>query len=281
MVMVNGRISDRSFGRYQRLRGFFAPVLARFSALCMQSSEDARRIVAIGADPARVFVAGNLKYDISVQVPTPDERSAIRASYGLPPDSLVITAASTHPGEDAPVIAAYRSLLESGMPVMLVLVPRHPERADEVAGLLERANLPFVRRSRLGTNPSVCATGSVLLVDTIGELMRLYAASDLVFVGGSLVPVGGHNLLEPASLGVPVVFGPHMTNFREISSLILDNGAGGQIADESALGGTMLELLRDADRRLAMGERGRRVVAGNAGATERHMEIMARLLGEE
>ena len=251
VVMVNGRISDRSLGRYLRLRRFFGPVLAHFSALCMQSGEDGTRIAAIGADPARVFVAGNLKYDIAAAVTTPDERLAIRAAYGLPPDGLVVTAGSTHPGEEAQVIAAYRSVHTAGVPLVLVLVPRHPERADEVAGLLEKADLSYTRRSQLGAECPVFAPGEVFLVDTIGELMRLYAASDLVFVGGSLVPVGGHNLLEPASLGVPVIFGPHMENFREISRLVLDGDGGIQVPDGNALGVTMLALLQDADRRLA------------------------------
>ena len=280
VVMVNGRISDRSLGRYLRLRRFFGPVLARFSALCMQSAEDGRRIAAIGAEPERVFVAGNLKYDIAATVPTPDERSAIRAAYGLSSDGLVVTAGSTHPGEDAPVIAAFRTLLAAGLAVVLVLVPRHPERSDEVAGLLEKADLTYIRRSQLEGERTVFGPGQVLLVDTIGELMRLYAASDLVFVGGSLVPVGGHNLLEPASVGVPVIFGPHMSNFREISRLVLEGDGGIQIAAGNALGETMLTLLQDTGRRLGMGERGRCVVAENGGATERHLEVIARLLGE-
>lgn len=280
VVIANGRISDRSFGRYLRLRPFFRVVLAHFTALCMQSAEDGRRIAAIGADPGRVFVAGNLKYDLAVTVPTPDERLEIRTAYRLPPVSLVVTAGSTHPGEEQQVIAAFRSLLAAGLPVVLVLVPRHPERADEVAGLLEKTGLPYARRSRLGADAPVLASGEVLLVDTIGELMRLYALSDLVFVGGSLVPVGGHNLLEPASLGVPVLFGPNMENFREISRLVLAGEAGVQVADGDSLGTTMAALLQDAPRCRAMGERGRRVVEENGGATGRHLAVIARLLGE-
>jgi 3-deoxy-D-manno-octulosonic-acid transferase len=279
VVMVNGRISDRSLGRYLRLRRFFGPVLARFSALCMQSAEDGRRIAAIGADPGRVFVTGNLKYDIAVTVPTPDERSAVRTAYRLPPETLVVTSGSTHPGEEELVIAAFRALLAHGLSLVLVLVPRHPERADEVAGLLEKADLAYVRRSKLRATTPLIAPAGVLLVDTIGELMRLYAASDLVFVGGSLVPVGGHNLLEPASLGVPVIFGSHMSNFREISRLVLDGGGGMQVPDGDALCAAMATLLQNVDQRLTMGERGRRIVAENGGATERHLEVIGRLLG--
>lgn len=278
VVIVNGRISDRSFSRYLRLRPFFGAVLAHFSALCMQSAEDGRRIAAIGADPSRVFVAGNLKYDLAVNVPTPDERLGIRTAYRLPPDALVVTAGSTHPGEEEQVIATFRALLADGLQVVLVLVPRHPERADEVAGLLEKAGLAYIRRSRLEADSTLLVAGEVLLVDTIGELMRLYAVSDLVFVGGSLVPVGGHNLLEPASLGVPVVFGPYMENFREISRLVLAGEAGVQVTGGKTFGAAMATLLQDAAGRRAMGERGRRVVEENGGATERHLAVIDRLL---
>lgn len=281
VVIVNGRISDRSFGRYLRLRPFFRAVLAHFSALCMQSAEDGRRIAAIGADPGRVFVAGNLKYDLAVTVPTPDGRQVIRTAYRLPPESLVVTAGSTHPGEEQRVIVAFREVMAAGLAVVLVLVPRHPERADEVAALLEKAGLAYARRSRLKADSPLITPGQVLLVDTIGELMRLYAVSDLVFVGGSLVPVGGHNLLEPASLGVPVLFGPCMENFREISRLVLAGEAGVQIADGDSLGASMAALLQDEPRCRAMGERGRRVVEENGGATERYLAVIEKILEPE
>ena len=279
-VMVNGRISDRSFGRYRRLSWFFRPVLADLAALCMQSEEDARRIVAIGAEPARVHVTRNLKFDIPVAVAGEAERQAIRRCYLLDPQAPLVTAGSTHPGEEEAVIAAFRELCAAGRPAILSLVPRHPERAGEVAELLEKAGLSHVRRSRLGERSTPLAAGEVLLVDTIGELMDLYGASDLVFVGGSLVPVGGHNLLEPASRGVPVLFGPHMGNFREISALVLACQGGAQVADGAALGQAFRELMADGERRQAMGAAGARLLAENGGATGLNLAVIEQLIGD-
>ena len=162
---------------------------------------------------------------------------------------------------------------------LLVLVPRHPERAAEVGTTLEGRGLPFVRRSFLDGAPSP-SVGDVLLVDTIGELMNLYALSDVVFVGGSLVPVGGHNLLEPASVGAPVLFGPHMHNFREITALVLAAGSGEQIQGRPELEIALRRLLADEAARQAMGECGIRLMAEQGGAAARHLEIIGRFLGE-
>jgi 3-deoxy-D-manno-octulosonic-acid transferase len=278
-VMVNGRISDRSFPRYLRFSRFFTPILNNLSALCMQSDEDARRIVAIGAPAERVFVTRNLKYDLPVKRVSPEEREELRRRYRLPDGVRIITAGSTHAGEEDAVADSYARLLAERPGLFLVLVPRHPERAVEVGTILEGKRLPFVRRSALDGAPAPSA-GGVLLVDTIGELMNLYALSDVVFVGGSLVPAGGHNLLEPASVGAPILFGPHMHNFREISTLVLAAGAGEQIKDRPELEAALRRLLADEAARLAMGERGIRLMAEQGGAAARHLEIIGRFLGE-
>lgn len=272
-VMVNGRISDRSFPRYLRFSRFFAPILSNLSALCMQSEEDARRIVTIGAPPDRVHVTRNLKYDLPVKSLSPAERQDLSLGYRLPVGALIITAGSTHAGEEEAVADAYAHLAGEHPDLFLVLVPRHPERAAEVGRLLESRGLPFVRRSSLDKAEGQAA-GGVLLVDTIGELMNLYALSDVVFVGGSFVPVGGHNLLEPASTGAPVLFGPHMHNFREITALVLGSGAGEQVDDPVQLEGSLRRLLVDETARRAMGENGRRLMAAQGGAAALHMEII-------
>ncbi|RNC68903.1 MAG: 3-deoxy-D-manno-octulosonic acid transferase [Desulfuromonadales bacterium] len=279
-VMVNGRISDRSFPRYLKLSRFFSPVLANVTAFCMQTDEDARRIIAIGAPAGRVHVARNLKYDLPVRLVDEGERMELRRRYRIPDTATVIVAGSTHPGEDEPVIAAYAALLAKRPELFLVLVPRHPERAAEVAAMLEGRGMPVVRRSTLDCSATP-APGGVLLVDTIGELMNLYALADLVFVGGSLVPTGGHNLLEPASVGRPVVFGPYMNNFREIAKLVLDAGAGVQVSDAGELRDTLHRLLDDRAACCAMGARGAELMAEQGGAAARHLEIIGRLLGEE
>lgn len=277
-IIVNGRISDRSFDRYLRLGRFFRPVLADLRALCMQSAVDAARIVAIGADPATVFVTRNLKFDIPARSVTAEELAAVRRSYGLADGCRVITAGSTHPGEEEQVLDAYAELLAKGHEALLVLVPRHPERAADVAGLLTRRGFPFRRRSQLQAGSARLAAGAVLLVDTIGELMQLYAAADIVFVGGSLVPLGGHNLLEPASLGRPVLFGAHMANFREIAALVLDYGAACQVASAGELAERCAELLADEGRMRCMGEGGRRLLQEQGGATALNLAVIENIV---
>ncbi len=278
VMLANGRISDRSFAGYLRLAWFFRRVLPDFDAFCMQSAEDGRRIAAIGAPADRVRVAGNLKYDIPPVTVTAERQREVRARYGIPTGVPVLVAGSTHKGEDEPVITAYRRLLDEGRELFLVLVPRHPERAPEVAALLAQAGLSCRLRSGLGDHPEPAGRNGVLLVDTVGELMACYAASDLVFVGGSLVPTGGHNILEPASLGRPLLFGPHMTNFREIASLALAADAGRQVSDAGGLAVAWGALLDDGELCRAMGDRGRRIVEENSGAVRRHLQAATELL---
>lgn len=276
-VMVNGRISDRSFPRYLRFSRFFAPILNNLSALCMQSDEDARRIIAVGAPAERVHVTRNLKYDLPVKTLSAEERQELLRSYRLPAGALIIIAGSTHAGEEEAVADIYARLVSERPGLILVLVPRHPERAAEVGTLLEEKGIPFVRRSALDKAQEP-VDGGVLLVDTIGELMKLYALSDVAFVGGSLVPVGGHNLLEPASVGAPVLFGPHMHNFREITALVLDAGAGEQVEDRARLEQSLRRLLADESARRSMGENGIRLMADQGGAAARHLEIIEPLM---
>jgi 3-deoxy-D-manno-octulosonic-acid transferase len=275
-VMVNGRISDSSFGGYLRFRWLFRRVLKEFAALCMQSAEDARRITAIGAQGERVFVTGNLKYDIPAAPPLPDEVTALRESYRLPPDARLLVAGSTHQGEEEVIIASYQALINSGRKLFLALAPRHPERSREVADIIVRAGIRFTRRSGIDDRLTPFLSGEVLLVDTIGELMRLYAVADVAFVGGSLVPTGGHNILEPASLGVPVLFGPNMGNFRESAARLIACGGALEVQNGEELTRALEQLLEDDAARKAMGEKGMRLLADNCGATGRHLEIIGR-----
>ncbi len=280
-IIVNGRISDRSFGRYLRLGCFFRPVLADITALCMQSAEDARRIVAIGADSAKVYVTRNLKFDIPARTVARSERQSIRATFRLATDSRIIVAGSTHPGEDEQLLDAFSVILAGGHNVLLVLVPRHPERAGEVAELLLNRGFCYRRRSQLQADSDTTRTGEVLLVDTIGELMSLYAAADIVFVGGTLVPLGGHNLLEPASLGCPVLFGENVSNFREIASLVLSYGAACQVRNSDELAETCSALLADEERMRIMGENGRRLLQEQGGATGLNMAVIEKIVNGE
>jgi 3-deoxy-D-manno-octulosonic-acid transferase len=278
VLLANGRISDRSFGRYLKFSWAFRPALQLFSALGMQSPLDAERIVAIGARAERTLPLGNLKFDIPFRTVPEGEKSALRDSYSIPTALSVFTAGSTRPGEEEIVLDAYRELLAKRPDLFLVLVPRHPERAGEVAQLLERKGLSYRRRTQLGSSSNSFGAGEVLLVDTVGELMKLYTLADLVFVGGSLVPTGGHNLLEPASVGVPCLFGPHMNNFREISALVLRYGAGIQLKSGDEVAPVLARLLEDSDERRRLGRNALKMMEENGGATKRHMEMVERYL---
>ncbi len=276
VILANGRISDRSFKRYLQFRWFFGPALQRFSKLCMQTDIDRERIIAMGAPLDRAVVAGNLKYDIPFGWVTDDEHIALRKRYAISDNLTVICAGSTHAGEEESVLKAYRELLAcTSSKLLLVLVPRHPERADNVAGLLERDGLPYRRYTAMkGRDTEQFRAGDVLLVDVVGELMGVYASSDLVFVGGSLVPAGGHNLLEPASLGVASVFGPHTANFREITALVLQYGAGIQIDNPEELFETFQALISSIELRKVLGQNGLKMMRDQGGSTERHMSII-------
>lgn len=279
VLLANGRISDRSFNRYMKFSWFFRHALQLFSALCMQTETDCKRITAIGAPADNTFATGNLKYDIPFRQVSDDEKRSLRTEYSIPADLTVITAGSTHPGEEELVLNAYQELLKSGEEIFLILVPRHPERATAVTALLDRYELGYRRRTALENSAGdQFNRGQVLLVDTIGEMMRLYALSDLVFVGGSLVPTGGHNLLEPASIGVASIFGPHMTNFREIASLVLQYRTGIQINAPDELTAVWSRLIGDNSQRIELGQNGLRMMQENGGATQRHIEIIGKYL---
>lgn len=277
LLLANGRISDRSFKRYLKFAWFFRPALRCFSAVCMQSETGRERIVAIGADPATVRVTGNLKNDIPARVVSEEDRQRLRSTYAIPADCCVLTAGSTRDGEEQYIIQAYAELAVEIKNLFLVLAPRHPVRSGEIAALLEGSGLRYQRRTAL-SDATLLHHGEVLLVDTVGEMMNLYALADIAYVGGSLVPLGGHNLLEPASVGVPSVFGPHMANFREIESLVLQYGAGIQIRTPDELATACRALITSGELRGVLGQNGLKLLRDNGGATERHMEVIARYL---
>jgi len=272
LVLVNGRISDRSFPRYRYLRSLFKPLLRSFSGLCMQSQLDAERIIQLGAKPSQVVNTGNLKFDHELREYSGEEIRELKIRYHLPDDLSIITAGSSHAGEEEKILLTYQQLLAKGNRIFLVLIPRHPERSREVATLLAGLNLRFRLRSSLTAGGPKFSSGQVLLVDTLGEVVNLYAASDLIFVGGSLVPVGGHNLLEASLVGKPVLFGPHVHNFREISAKLVRSGAGISVKSAADLEKTCQLLLDDPIRRRAMGQAGRTLIVESAGATNRTME---------
>ncbi|HEY5719372.1 MAG TPA: lipid IV(A) 3-deoxy-D-manno-octulosonic acid transferase [Gammaproteobacteria bacterium] len=262
LVLANARLSARSFRGYRRIGRLIRAALGGVSAVAAQAQADAERLVALGAPAARVSVTGSIKFDLEVPDAVPQAAVALRTRCGSRP---VWIAGSTHEGEEVRVLEAHARLRQRHPDALLVLVPRHPERFRAVAELAAQRGFRVARRSG-GESP---AEADVYLGDTMGELLLLYAAADVAFVGGSLVPTGGHNLLEPAALGRPVLTGPHLHNFTLIAELLLEAGAAWQVADAAELADKVALLLDDAGRRAGMGDAGQAVVARNRGALER------------
>jgi 3-deoxy-D-manno-octulosonic-acid transferase len=270
-VLANGRISDRSYRRYKLVRPLFQRVLADMTFFCMQSEEDARRIISLGAPPERVLVTGNLKMEAPSGDAGASELWRRLLHLGQAP---VVVAGSTHRGEEVLVLDAFEALRPKADGLRLVLAPRHPERLDEVESLAQSRGLAVVRRSRV----SAGSVAPVILLDTMGELASLYAVADVIFVGGSLVPIGGHNVVEPALHGKAVVFGPHMTNFRDAAALLLRADAALQVKDGAELTETLGRLLGDAPGREALGRAAWSAVRGHQGACVRTITALERVL---
>jgi 3-deoxy-D-manno-octulosonic-acid transferase len=280
-AVVNGRLSARSFPRYRLARGFFRRVLADIDAFCVQSEESARRFVEIGALAERVTVTGSLKFDslepAGAGPGAPARpRDRVLRYFRFAPSRPVLVAGSTMKGEEAMVLRVFRRLKTAQPAAVLVLAPRHPERFAEVVQLSQQEGFRTVRRSDLPIDAEPRA--DVVVLDTIGELATVYQVGTVVFVGGSLVPTGGHNVLEPAVFGRPVVFGPHMQNFAEIAAAFLANGAGVQVGDEGALEEQVLALMTDPVRRARLGAAARALVEANRGAKEKTLAVLDGLL---
>jgi len=282
VMLVNGRLSDRSFGRYRLIRPFLRRVLSDIDCICARMAADAARFVLLGAPPGRVVITGNLKFDARPpEVGELPER--LRAALQQVGRSPVMVAGSTMPSEEKLVLQAWGQIQQSHPKGLLILAPRHPARFGEVAQLLSTEARRFVRRTSLGSDPATLAGqmafAEVLLLDTIGELAGLFELADVVFMGGSLVPTGGHNLLEPAYWGKPILFGPHMQNFPDVASAFLQSDAAIQVGDWRELAVEVLRLLEDGTRRQQLGKRAREVLAREAGATERVIERVRQLIG--
>ena len=282
-LLVNGRISSRSFPRYKLAKPLFRHVLAHVDRFCMQSEESARRIIDMGADPARVSVTGSLKFD-ALQIPgtptAPDRgQNRVLRYFRIAAGRPVVIAASTLKGEEEPVLEAFQRIRSTQPNALLIIAPRKPERFDDVERLARRPGWTVTRRSDLRVDAE--PRHDVVILDTIGELAQLFQVATVVFVGGSLVDAGGHNILEPAVFGKPIVFGPHMQNFAEIARAFLDNGAAVQVADGRALETTLLELLGDPVRRASLGAAARALVEANRGARAKSLAAIAQLLQPE
>lgn len=278
VAVINGRISERTFRGYRLARGLL-PQLDLISTYCVQDPAYQKRLLDLGVDPARVCVTGNMKYDSVVMGQHADAAAILRpwlSAHG----ELVLVAGSTHLDEEAAVLDAVAAVQQQhGIGVRIVLVPRHPERAASICEQVQAAGLVPVRWSEVAAALPSLPPRAVVVVDTIGQLQRFYSACDVAFVGGSLIPHGGQNMLEPAAQGRATIFGPHTDNFRRDVQLLLEAGAVVQVADRAAFARELASLLVDADRRSELGARARQVIAQNQGATARTFELVQGLLG--
>jgi 3-deoxy-D-manno-octulosonic-acid transferase len=282
VAVLNGKVSEKSYRAYRRTR-IMPRVLQSLDMIAVQTGEHAERLRRLGVDDAHIHVTGNMKYDFAdASVIDADSRSALRSLLGYPVESVVVIGGSLHDGEHQALLGAFAAL-GAGSRARLILVPRYPADVEVVAEHVAAAGFTAVRKTEVdrGAAPPPADAG-VLIVDTVGELGRLYGAADVAFVGGSLFfrgsNKGGHNLMEPAILGVPVLFGPYNFSFKETVDDLLANDAGILVRDAAELSSALEALVADADRRRSLGERGRRVVVSGQGATRRNYALLSRLI---
>ncbi|PCI17721.1 MAG: hypothetical protein COB62_07400 [Piscirickettsiaceae bacterium] len=274
-LLVNARMSEKSAKGYARLGSLMKQTLADISHICAQTEPSAERFINLGLDKNKVSIPGNIKFDTDMPAHLREQAEAIRRDWFQQRPSWI--AASTHEGEDERVLAAFSKIKNKYPNSLLVLVPRHPERFNDVAKLAEKKGYSVTRRSE---QKSAKITSDIFLLDTLGELKLYYATVDVAFVGGSLVPTGGHNMLEPAALSVPVLFGQHVHNFSEISEELLLKKAAIQVMDESHLAAEVIDLLASPVKRDNMGAAGCEFVQQNQGAVEKVAKRIASLLNE-
>ena len=273
VAVVNARISDRSLPGYRRWRSLLRPVLNNVAAFLAQSPEDARRLIAIGAAEDRVFVGGNLKYDFALP-PAPEILAKLKSALTQSESGPVLVCGSTLNGEEAILLDVFKQVLVQFPSAVMLLAPRHPERFAVVAAILQESGVKFALRSQWS---GAALNASILLIDSIGELANLYALADLAIVGGSFVPAGGHNILEPAQHGVPIIVGPHTENFRDIISLFRAGDAV-RISESKDLASTVASLLKSEEERHALGLRALNTLRSQQGATALTLEKLKALL---
>ena len=273
IALVNARMSELSAKKYKRLLRLTQSTIKKIDIISAQSDLDAERFVELGADNEKIHNSGNLKFDIETTASIKEKGHLIRQKFS--PHRPVWIAASTHPGEEELLLQVFSKVLSRIPDCLLVIVPRHPERANNIQTLCNRNNFNSICKSR---EQAYGSTTSIFILDTLGELPAYYSASDVAFVGGSLVPVGGHNLLEPASLGLPIITGPYLFNFSEISQALCNIEVAWIIGDLNGIANKVIELLLDAELRLDAGDKGRKFVQSNIGNANKTLNLISNLL---
>ena len=273
LLIVNGRISAGSFRKYQKIKFLLSPVLKKISTYCMQTKEDAQRIISLGAPQEKVGITGNMKFDLEV----PASRYK-KSNFGLEEQDILFVAASTHPGEEEIILKIYKQIDRKKL--HLLIAPRHIERIAKIEKLVQKNGLVVQRLSNLDkiSLPSTLYPLPVLLLDTIGELSSLFSIADIVFIGGSLIKRGGHNILEPAFFGKPILFGRYMFNFKQIANLFLQGKGAISVDNAQELKKVICDLLDNSGQREELGKRAKQILEESRGATQRNMEIIRRFM---
>ncbi|MCX7121671.1 MAG: lipid IV(A) 3-deoxy-D-manno-octulosonic acid transferase [Gammaproteobacteria bacterium] len=271
VVLANARLSEKSFKRYQLVSSLTKKMLSAYHTVAAQGVLDGERYLHLGLDPKKLIVTGNIKFDLNI----PDELilqgKEIRQQIGA--ERRVLIAASTHEGEDSILLDAFEKIRQEMPTLFLILAPRHPDRFTKVLELCRDRKLQIAIRSQ---KTEIYAATDILLLDTIGELQMIYAACDIAFVGGSLVPTGGHNIIEPAALGLPILTGPHLHNFTEISKLLQNAGAAQVVTDAQGIAETVVGLCNAKELREKIGLCAKKTIEANRGALQQHLECIAR-----
>jgi len=273
LVLTNGRISNRSYPRYKKCKFFISKLLDKFSLVLMQSSQDAARIISLGAPEGKVFVTGNLKFDIPL-VDCDSKRAELRKKLNLSEKEILIIAGSTHRGEEEDIINCFVKLEKEYNNIRLLVAPRHIERAQEIENLLSKYGFKSMKVSLLNLQSETCSLKPIFILDTMGELKSMYSASDIVFVGKSLVKKGGQNPIEPASLGKPIIFGRYMFNFQDAVKIFLENNAGIEVEDRKGLYSAVKFLLDNPEERKKLGANAREAIGKNSGASQKTIDLI-------
>jgi 3-deoxy-D-manno-octulosonic-acid transferase len=274
LSLINGRLSQKSFKRYHRVKSFSRLVLSYFDQFLIQSSEDAKRFRELGADESKTEIIGNLKFDRTILGINGYDKFYLRKSLGLLKEEKLIIAGSTHPEEERIILSAFKRLREEHKELVLLLAPRHLSRLGEIEELLSGYHLSYIKKSSIREDKEA----EIILLDTMGELEKLYSIGELAFVGGSLIPVGGHNILEPASYGIPVLFGTHIENFKSASELLLKSGGGIMIKDEEELYQKVSLLLKDDILRKELGKKAKEALSSQSGISDKTVQLLLGLL---
>ncbi len=273
VILINGRISGKSFSKYLLLKSLFSETLSYVDLFCMQSGEDAERVRKLGAESFKIKVLGNLKFDRMITQISEIDKNMLKKKLSIPFDLKVLVGGSTRKGEDEILVRVFKRLKKDHRNLLLLLAPRHLDRMKKIEKMLCHQKLDFVRRSELDGKPPL-SNQRVILLDTMGELASIYAIADIAFVGGSMVPIGGHNLLEPADCGVGVIFGPYVDHFKTAADLLIQSGGGIKIRNEEELYARLSDLLKDEDKRKEMGISAKEAIKKQSGVSQKTARLI-------